>query len=224
MALAAINASSPPPREEGNRQAVWDGLVNGTFQVLSSDHAQFIDTVWSGLIPWLYSKKFDLVMSILSYTSEREKHVDFSLPYVEASQALLIRAADLKSVTSPTGTNGKDDNIPMLDTLMQRAKTNAVDTVMIAGEVAYNDGRFTRVDRDAILREIEQMLAKPRASQDQAKRELGPAVFPYVKAFYSEYFAQTPSDLKTDAPDVLTIMSPVSVAISPSIGVSVETG
>jgi hypothetical protein len=107
---------------------------------------------------------------------------------------------------------------------MQRAKTNAVDTVMIAGEVVYNDGRFTRVDRDAILREIEQMLAKPRASQDQAKRELGPAVFPYVKAFYSEYFAQTPSDLKTDAPDVLTIMSPVSVAISPSIGVSVETG
>ena len=32
---------SPPPRDEANRQAVWDGLVNGTFQVLSSDHAPF---------------------------------------------------------------------------------------------------------------------------------------------------------------------------------------
>lgn len=32
---------SPPPRDEANRQAVWDGLRNGTFQVVSSDHAPF---------------------------------------------------------------------------------------------------------------------------------------------------------------------------------------
>ncbi len=32
---------SPPPRDEANRQAVWDGLENGTFHVLSSDHAPF---------------------------------------------------------------------------------------------------------------------------------------------------------------------------------------
>lgn len=32
---------SPPPRDEANRQAVWDGLQNGTFQVVSSDHAPF---------------------------------------------------------------------------------------------------------------------------------------------------------------------------------------
>jgi len=69
--------------------------------------AQFIDTVWSGVIPSLYTKKFDLVMSSLSYTAEREKHVDFSVPYVEASQALLIRAADQKSVTGLAGMNGK---------------------------------------------------------------------------------------------------------------------
>jgi dihydropyrimidinase len=32
---------SPPPRDEVNRQAVWDGLENGTFHVISSDHAPF---------------------------------------------------------------------------------------------------------------------------------------------------------------------------------------
>lgn len=32
---------SPPPRDEANRQAVWDGLENGTFHVVSSDHAPF---------------------------------------------------------------------------------------------------------------------------------------------------------------------------------------
>jgi dihydropyrimidinase len=32
---------SPPPRDEANRQAIWDGLQNGTFQLVSSDHAPF---------------------------------------------------------------------------------------------------------------------------------------------------------------------------------------
>ncbi len=32
---------SPPPRDEGSQQAIWDGLDNGTFQVFSSDHAPF---------------------------------------------------------------------------------------------------------------------------------------------------------------------------------------
>lgn len=38
---AASCICSPPPRDEANRQAVWDGLENGTFHVVSSDHAPF---------------------------------------------------------------------------------------------------------------------------------------------------------------------------------------
>src|SRR5258708_24071006 len=34
---------------------------------------QFVDTVWAGVIPALYARKFDLGMSGLSYTAEREK-------------------------------------------------------------------------------------------------------------------------------------------------------
>jgi len=30
---------SPPPRDKENQQVIWDGLANGTFQLLSSDHA-----------------------------------------------------------------------------------------------------------------------------------------------------------------------------------------
>src|SRR5262249_56139992 len=32
---------SPPPRDHAAQQAVWTGLRNGTFQVLSSDHAPY---------------------------------------------------------------------------------------------------------------------------------------------------------------------------------------
>ncbi len=30
---------SPPPRDKESQQVIWDGLANGTFQLLSSDHA-----------------------------------------------------------------------------------------------------------------------------------------------------------------------------------------
>ena len=32
---------SPPPRDEASQEAVWQGLGDGTFQVLSSDHAPY---------------------------------------------------------------------------------------------------------------------------------------------------------------------------------------
>src|SRR5262245_32315736 len=32
---------SPPPRDEASQEAVWEGLKDGTFQVLSSDHAPY---------------------------------------------------------------------------------------------------------------------------------------------------------------------------------------
>jgi polar amino acid transport system substrate-binding protein len=56
--------------------------------------ANFIDTAWAGVIPSLYAKKFDIIMSAMSYTAERVKRVAFTIPYAEASQALLIRASD----------------------------------------------------------------------------------------------------------------------------------
>lgn len=58
----------------------------------------FIDTAWAGVIPSLYSKKFDIIMSAMSYTAERVKRVAFSIPYAEASQALLVRAADADKI------------------------------------------------------------------------------------------------------------------------------
>lgn len=66
-----------------------------------------IDTAWAGVIPSLYAKKFDLIMSSMSYTAERMQRVGFSIPYAEASQAMLIRAADVGTFRSPEDLVGK---------------------------------------------------------------------------------------------------------------------
>ena len=67
----------------------------------------FIDTAWAGVIPSLYAKKFDVVMSSMSYTKERLERVAFSVPYAEASQAMLVRAADAGRIKAPADLNGR---------------------------------------------------------------------------------------------------------------------
>jgi len=81
----------------------------------------------------------------------------------------------------------QDDQIPILDAIMQRAKTQSVDKTVVGGEVIYENGRFTRVDRDQILTEIADRLSKPRTAEEEKRIQLSKAVFPHVKKFYDGY-------------------------------------
>ena len=47
-----------------------------------------------------------------------------------------------------------DVEMPLLDAVIQRAKTAGMRTVMCDGEVIYDNGRFTRVDRDNALKTL----------------------------------------------------------------------
>jgi len=100
-------------------------------------------------------------------------------------------AADLvllnwRTVTHPY----QDEAIPIVDILVQRAKTTAVETVMIGGEVILSDGRFTRLDRDAILEEIAALLRRPLSEAERDRQALSKAVFPHVKTFYDGWLEQ----------------------------------
>jgi len=75
-------------------------------------------------------------------------------------------------------------DIPLVDVLVQRARTDAVKTVLVGGEVVYRDGRFTRLDRDAVLAEIAALMARPLTPEEVTRRDLARAVFPHVRAFY----------------------------------------
>jgi len=68
--------------------------------------AEFIDTQWSGVIPALYAGRFDMVPT-MSYTKERLERVLFSIPYADASQALLIRTADKDKIKTIDDMSGR---------------------------------------------------------------------------------------------------------------------
>lgn len=68
--------------------------------------AEFIDTQWSGVIPALYAGRFEMIPG-MSYTKERLERVLFSIPYADASQALLIRSADKEKIKSIVDLSGR---------------------------------------------------------------------------------------------------------------------
>ena len=55
---------------------------------------QFVNTAWDGIFAALQQGEFDLVVSGVSITAERDESMDFSDPYLVVSQAILVRVED----------------------------------------------------------------------------------------------------------------------------------
>ena len=81
-----------------------------------------------------------------------------------------------------------DPETSVLDTVIQRTKSDGVDLVMVAGEVVYEGGRFTRVDRAAALRVLHDALRHALADDEVERRQLSKALLPHVRRFYAGYF------------------------------------
>ena len=80
-----------------------------------------------------------------------------------------------------------DELTPVLDAVVQRAKTGAVRHVMCAGETIYADGRFTRVDQAGALRALHEDLGRALSDDEVQRRQLSKALLPHVRRFYAGY-------------------------------------
>ena len=88
-----------------------------------------------------------------------------------------------------------DPDTAVVDAVVHRAKTAGVALVMVAGEVVLRDGRFTRIDKAAVLEELAASLRAPLTPEEEARRGLSREVFPVVKHFYDGWLdesARTP--------------------------------
>ena len=84
-----------------------------------------------------------------------------SLGTLELGKGADLSLIDWDSIAYPY----LDELTPTRDALVQRAKTSAVRAVMCDGEVIYQEGRCTRVDRDSALK----------------------ALLPHAERFYADY-------------------------------------
>ena len=77
-----------------------------------------------------------------------------------------------------------DQDVPVVDAIVQRAKTHGVETVLIAGETVLRDGRFTRVDKHAAEEELARRLREPLKPHEEKRRDISRRLFPHAKQFY----------------------------------------
>jgi len=111
-------------------------------------------------------------------------------PFAGAIGALEVgRAADMvlidwRQISYPY----LDEEMPLIDAVLQRAKTSGVRTVICDGEVIYADGTFTKVDRDGALKALHADLQRALSDDEVERRRLSKALLPHVKAFYAGYF------------------------------------
>ena len=62
---------------------------------------EFKEYPWAELIPALENGDIDVIMSGMSVTAERSKHINFTQPYLEIGQMAIIRKADIGRLSQP---------------------------------------------------------------------------------------------------------------------------
>ncbi len=103
------------------------------------------------------------------------------------------RAADLvlmrwSRITGPF----LDPDVGVLDAVVQRGKADAVDTVLIGGVPVLRDGRFTRIDEEAALRELADFMARPADEDERRRRAMARRLMPHIETFYEDWLAEEP--------------------------------
>lgn len=87
-----------------------------------------------------------------------------------------------------------DQDTPVVDAVIHRAKTSGVETVLVAGEPVLRDGQFTRLNKADMLEELSAALRVPFQPSEERRRRLSPAVFPHVMRFYDGWLDEEARD------------------------------
>ena len=106
-----------------------------------------------------------------------------SLGSLEVGKAADMVLIDWEQVAYPY----LDEMTPTLDAVIQRAKQQAVTMTMCDGEVIYQDGKFTKVDRTVALKALHDDLTKALSDDEVERRKLSVALLPHARKFYENY-------------------------------------
>jgi len=167
--------------EEGTENAMGLSIDLGTALAgeLGVD-VEFVNTGWDGIIPALQAERFDVIISSMTITEERQEQIDF-IPYFTAGTGILVQAgnpqdiqslADLcgKSVAVQVGTiqvqqvEGQNEeceesiNIFTLDLnplAVEQLRLGRADAVLADFPVAGNDARLSDGELEVVGEQFE---------------------------------------------------------------------
>ena len=86
------NAAFPPfEYVDGNKIVGFDISMGQLIAIECGANLEIVDMGFDSLIPALSSNTIDFIASGMSVTEERQKNVDFSIPYFESEQVIIVR-------------------------------------------------------------------------------------------------------------------------------------
>lgn len=101
-----LEAQNPPFEYVDNGKIVgFDIDLTNKFAAYLGVKAELVDTAWSGVIPSLYTKKFDMIWSAMTITDPRKQAVGFSRPYASDQVEFIVRNgnSDIKALKDLNG-------------------------------------------------------------------------------------------------------------------------
>ena len=90
---------------------------------------------------------------------------------------------DMTSIQEPY----LDPDTNPVDVLLYKGKARHVDTVIIEGEVVLHGGRFTRINKEDVVKELKEQLSRPVEPAVQENRQFAQRLLPYLKRFYEDW-------------------------------------
>jgi polar amino acid transport system substrate-binding protein len=149
--------TSYPPFEsmEGDKPIGFDVELATAIAEKMDVELEVISTAWDGIIPGLKTEKYDIIMSAMTITPEREKEINFSDPYIDSDQSIAVvkgspirTEADLKDkvvgVQIDTTGQFKAEEIEKAGGLKEIQK---FDTILVAFE-ALEQGKVDAIIND----------------------------------------------------------------------------
>ena len=135
--------------------------------------------------PGIYEKPISATQIFRMATEHGAKAIGFGdeIGTLEVGKQADLVLLDYARITSPF----MDPAISVVEALIYRAKTEHVTAVMIDGYVVYQNGHFSNIDRNRVLKDLAADLNRPLRSDEIARGEFSLAVFPHVRDFYRDW-------------------------------------
>lgn len=106
--------------------------------------AEIKTVVWDTIIPQLQAGEFDVIISAMTITEERDEQIDFSKPYYNSTQAILVADGNPESIEDETDLDKEGLKIGVQtgttsDAFITDASANYTNTVEITRLSAFED-------------------------------------------------------------------------------------
>jgi polar amino acid transport system substrate-binding protein len=150
--------TSYPPFEsmEGTKPVGFDVEVAQAIAKKMGVTLDVIPTAWDGIIPGLKTKKYDVIMSAMTITPDRQKQINFSNPYIDSDQSLAVANTNT-TIKSPADLKGKVVGVQIDTTGQTKAEElqpkvgikeiQKFDTILVAFE-ALEQGKIDAIIND----------------------------------------------------------------------------